>query len=193
VSHLWPSTRRLRSSLLSPASRRRTRGFAVELARGGPSGCALAAGLANSTAKPRVLLLEAGDNKEDRNPVELARPAARAQPDGPPARCVRDRGPAKSRPNEDHSLRVDGQRWLTFQDQSMNWGFKTTPQTDCNNREIDYLPCCRLLQGGGRGVLRSNWQGQRRGRSQTAHLRDASHQVVPRAMSTFDFIIVGSE
>ncbi|KAJ9482207.1 hypothetical protein VN97_g11234 [Penicillium thymicola] len=68
----------------------------------GPSGCALAAGLANSAAKPRVLLLEAGDNKEDRN------------------------------------LRIDGQRWLTFQDQSMNWGFKTTPQADCNNREIDY-------------------------------------------------------
>ncbi|CAG8405436.1 unnamed protein product [Penicillium salamii] len=68
----------------------------------GPSGSAIAAGLANSTAKPRVLLLEAGDAKEDRN------------------------------------LRVDGQRWTTFTDQSMNWGFKTTPQPDCANREIDY-------------------------------------------------------
>jgi hypothetical protein len=34
----------------------------VDIARG-----TTAAGLANSTAKPRVLLLEAGDNKEDRN------------------------------------------------------------------------------------------------------------------------------
>ncbi|KAJ5773853.1 hypothetical protein N7457_008749 [Penicillium paradoxum] len=68
----------------------------------GPAGSTLAAGLANSAAKPSVLLLEAGENNEDRN------------------------------------LRVDGQRWITFQDQSMNWGFKTTPQPDCANREIDY-------------------------------------------------------
>ncbi|KAJ5129836.1 uncharacterized protein N7515_005875 [Penicillium bovifimosum] len=68
----------------------------------GPSGSALAAGLAKAAAKPRILLLEAGDLNEDRN------------------------------------LRVDGQRWLTFQDKSMNWGYKTTPQPDCNNREIDY-------------------------------------------------------
>ncbi|KAJ5112230.1 hypothetical protein N7532_000275 [Penicillium argentinense] len=68
----------------------------------GPAGSTLAAQLANSPAKPSVLLLEAGDNKEDRN------------------------------------LRVDGQRWTTFMNQSMNWGFKTTPQADCNNREIDY-------------------------------------------------------
>ena len=69
---------------------------------GGPAGSALAAQLANSNAKPQVLLLEAGETKEDRN------------------------------------LRVDGQRWITFQNQSMNWGFKTTPQKDCNDREIDY-------------------------------------------------------
>ncbi|KAJ5719869.1 hypothetical protein N7493_006747 [Penicillium malachiteum] len=68
----------------------------------GPAGSVLAAQLANSTAKPSVLLLEAGDSKEDRN------------------------------------LRIDGQRWITFQNQDMNWGYKTTPQSDCNNREIDY-------------------------------------------------------
>lgn len=33
---------------------------------------------------------------------------------------------------------MDGQRWITFQNQSMNWGYKTTPQSDCNDREIDY-------------------------------------------------------
>lgn len=68
----------------------------------GPAGSALAAKLANSKGKPSVLLLEAGEEKTDRN------------------------------------LRVDGQRWITFQNQSMNWGYKTTPQEDCNNREIDY-------------------------------------------------------
>ncbi|KAF7718970.1 Glucose-methanol-choline oxidoreductase [Penicillium ucsense] len=68
----------------------------------GPAGSALAAGLAQSAARPQVLLLEAGDDKRDRN------------------------------------LRVDGQRWITFQNQDMNWGYKTTPQDDCNNREIDY-------------------------------------------------------
>lgn len=41
-------------------------------------------------------------------------------------------------PNDDRNLRVDGQRWLTFQNQAMNWGYKTTPQPDCNSREIDY-------------------------------------------------------
>lgn len=40
--------------------------------------------------------------------------------------------------NEDHNLRVDGQRWLTFQNKDMNWGYKTSAQSDCNNREIDY-------------------------------------------------------
>ncbi|KAJ5583006.1 hypothetical protein N7535_001626 [Penicillium sp. DV-2018c] len=68
----------------------------------GPAGSTLAAGLAQSAAKPRILLLEAGDLIEDRN------------------------------------LRVDGQRWITLQNKSMNWGFKTTPQSECNNREIDY-------------------------------------------------------
>lgn len=41
-------------------------------------------------------------------------------------------------PNDDHSLRVDGQRWLTFQNQDMNWGYKTSPQEHCANRAIDY-------------------------------------------------------
>ncbi|KAE8154984.1 hypothetical protein BDV25DRAFT_135320 [Aspergillus avenaceus] len=40
--------------------------------------------------------------------------------------------------NSDHDLRVDGQRWLTFQNKNMNWGYKTAPQEHCNNREIDY-------------------------------------------------------
>ncbi|RFU74908.1 hypothetical protein TARUN_7326 [Trichoderma arundinaceum] len=69
---------------------------------GGPSGSALAKGLANSTKKPSVLLLEAGGT------------------------------------NDDHKLRVDGQRWLTFLNQNMNWGYKTSPQEHCNNRELDY-------------------------------------------------------
>ncbi|KAL3476517.1 hypothetical protein BJX99DRAFT_227895 [Aspergillus californicus] len=40
--------------------------------------------------------------------------------------------------NEDPNLRVDGQRWLTFQNKDMNWGYKTAPQEHCNKREIDY-------------------------------------------------------
>ncbi|KAK4194371.1 hypothetical protein QBC40DRAFT_270160 [Triangularia verruculosa] len=40
--------------------------------------------------------------------------------------------------NDDNSLRVDGQRWLTFVKEGMNWGYMTTPQEYCNNREIDY-------------------------------------------------------
>lgn len=40
--------------------------------------------------------------------------------------------------NEDLDLRVDGQRWLTFMKQEMNFGYKTTPQEHAKNREIDY-------------------------------------------------------
>jgi choline dehydrogenase-like flavoprotein len=40
--------------------------------------------------------------------------------------------------NENKDLRVDGQRWTTFMNQDMNWGFKTTPQENCNGRECDY-------------------------------------------------------
>ncbi|KAK2795978.1 hypothetical protein FQN51_009523 [Onygenales sp. PD_10] len=40
--------------------------------------------------------------------------------------------------NEGREVRVDGQRWITFQNKDMNWGYKTTPQENCNNREIDY-------------------------------------------------------
>lgn len=40
--------------------------------------------------------------------------------------------------NDDRNMRVDGKRWLTFQNKNMNWGYKTSPQTYCNNREIDY-------------------------------------------------------
>ncbi|EER45194.1 glucose-methanol-choline oxidoreductase [Histoplasma capsulatum H143] len=68
----------------------------------GPAGSAVASGLARARANPTVLLLEAGDNLEDRN------------------------------------LRVDGQRWLTFQNRNMNWGYKTVPQEYCNNCELDY-------------------------------------------------------
>lgn len=40
--------------------------------------------------------------------------------------------------NGDRNLRVDGQRWTTFQNNGMNWGYKTTAQDHCNDREIDY-------------------------------------------------------
>lgn len=62
----------------------------------------MAAGLAKSTQRPRVLLLEAGGR------------------------------------NDDRTLRVDGKRWATFMDGSLNWGYKTTPQDHCNGRELDY-------------------------------------------------------
>ncbi|PGH10324.1 hypothetical protein GX51_00081 [Blastomyces parvus] len=77
-------------------------GFDFIVVGSGPAGSAVAAGLAGAPANPKVLLLEAGDNVEDRN------------------------------------LRVDGQRWLTFQNKNMNWGYKTAPQEYCNNRELDY-------------------------------------------------------
>ncbi|KAI1337491.1 hypothetical protein F5Y15DRAFT_390578 [Xylariaceae sp. FL0016] len=68
----------------------------------GPSGAAVAAGLANTAKKPKVLLLEAGG------------------------------------PNGEKDLRIDGKRWITFQEKDMNWGYKTTPQADCGGRELDY-------------------------------------------------------
>ncbi|KAF4955977.1 hypothetical protein FGADI_4150 [Fusarium gaditjirri] len=40
--------------------------------------------------------------------------------------------------NQDRNLRVDGQRWTTFLNQDMNWGYKTVPQEFANNRELDY-------------------------------------------------------
>ncbi|KAM7217464.1 pyranose dehydrogenase 3 [Rhypophila decipiens] len=40
--------------------------------------------------------------------------------------------------NSDNNLRVDGKRWLTFMNKDMNYGYKTAPQPDANNREIDY-------------------------------------------------------
>lgn len=40
--------------------------------------------------------------------------------------------------NDDKSLRVDGKRWTTFMEEKMNWGYKTTPQEHCNNRQLDY-------------------------------------------------------
>ncbi|PKS06064.1 hypothetical protein jhhlp_007898 [Lomentospora prolificans] len=41
-------------------------------------------------------------------------------------------------PNDDRNLRVDGQRWITFFNEQMNWGYKTAPQVHCANREINY-------------------------------------------------------
>ncbi|KAI1345485.1 hypothetical protein F5Y01DRAFT_300437 [Xylaria sp. FL0043] len=69
---------------------------------GGPAGCAAAAGLAKSSKKPSVLLLEAGND------------------------------------NTDRKLRVSGQRFTTFMNPDVNWGYKTTPQDDCGGRELDY-------------------------------------------------------
>ncbi|KAJ4016307.1 hypothetical protein NW752_003430 [Fusarium irregulare] len=40
--------------------------------------------------------------------------------------------------NADRNLRVDGQRWLTFMNKDMNWGYKTTPQEHADSRELDY-------------------------------------------------------
>ncbi|KAL4865926.1 hypothetical protein BDV12DRAFT_210807 [Aspergillus spectabilis] len=40
--------------------------------------------------------------------------------------------------NTDLSLRIDGQRWTTFQQESLNWGYKTIPQQHCNGKELDY-------------------------------------------------------
>ncbi|KAI1215022.1 GMC oxidoreductase [Annulohypoxylon truncatum] len=40
--------------------------------------------------------------------------------------------------NDDKDLRVDGQRWVTYQNKAMNWGYKTAPQEHCAGREIDY-------------------------------------------------------
>ncbi|KAJ8108482.1 hypothetical protein ONZ43_g6412 [Nemania bipapillata] len=40
--------------------------------------------------------------------------------------------------NGDRNLRVSGQRFTTFMNPDLNWGYKTTPQTDCAGRELDY-------------------------------------------------------
>jgi choline dehydrogenase-like flavoprotein len=40
--------------------------------------------------------------------------------------------------NADPNLRVDGQRWTTLTNTDMNWGYKTTPQTHCAGRELNY-------------------------------------------------------
>ncbi|KAI0206635.1 hypothetical protein F4808DRAFT_1156 [Astrocystis sublimbata] len=69
---------------------------------GGPGGCGTAAGIARSSKKPSVLLIEAGSD------------------------------------NADPSLRVSGQRFTTFMNAAMNWGYKTTPQEDCKDRELAY-------------------------------------------------------
>jgi choline dehydrogenase-like flavoprotein len=40
--------------------------------------------------------------------------------------------------NADPNLRIDGHRWLTFMNKDVNWGYKTTPQAHCGDRELDY-------------------------------------------------------
>ncbi|KAL2206841.1 alcohol oxidase [Sarocladium strictum] len=40
--------------------------------------------------------------------------------------------------NDDINQRVDGQRWTTFTNQEMNWGFKTVPQKNLDKRVLDY-------------------------------------------------------
>ncbi|GIK07719.1 hypothetical protein Aspvir_003386 [Aspergillus viridinutans] len=39
---------------------------------------------------------------------------------------------------DDKSLHVDGQRWNTFLNKEVNWGYKTVPQENCNGRQLDY-------------------------------------------------------
>jgi choline dehydrogenase-like flavoprotein len=40
--------------------------------------------------------------------------------------------------NSDRNARVDGQRWTSFMNPEMNWGYQTVPQEHVNNRKIDY-------------------------------------------------------
>ncbi|KAI0872552.1 hypothetical protein GGS24DRAFT_518476 [Hypoxylon argillaceum] len=40
--------------------------------------------------------------------------------------------------NADHGLRVHGQRFTTFMNQELNWGYKTSPQAECGGRVLDY-------------------------------------------------------
>ncbi|KAJ6023699.1 hypothetical protein N7540_004496 [Penicillium herquei] len=40
--------------------------------------------------------------------------------------------------NDDESKRVDGKRWTTFMEPTMNWGYKTVPQEACSGRVLDY-------------------------------------------------------
>ncbi|KAI0892479.1 GMC oxidoreductase [Annulohypoxylon nitens] len=49
--------------------------------------------------------------------------------------------------NDDHDLRVDGKRWTTLFNEDLNWGYKSTTQEHCGNREIG-LPGGRGLGGG---------------------------------------------
>ncbi|KAI0479536.1 hypothetical protein GGR56DRAFT_635556 [Xylariaceae sp. FL0804] len=40
--------------------------------------------------------------------------------------------------NADRDLRVSGQRFTTFMNKDLNWGYKTTPQENAAGRELDY-------------------------------------------------------
>ncbi|KAI2472760.1 GMC oxidoreductase [Annulohypoxylon bovei var. microspora] len=49
--------------------------------------------------------------------------------------------------NDDRNLRVDGQRWTTFFNTDLDWGYKTTAQEHCGNQEIN-IQAGRGLGGG---------------------------------------------
>lgn len=40
--------------------------------------------------------------------------------------------------NDDHMMRIDGKRFITMLNEEMSWGYKTVPQPECENRELDY-------------------------------------------------------
>ncbi|KAJ5691816.1 hypothetical protein N7462_001239 [Penicillium macrosclerotiorum] len=40
--------------------------------------------------------------------------------------------------NDDKLLKISGKRWATFTEEGLNYGYKTTPQEHCGNRQIDY-------------------------------------------------------
>jgi hypothetical protein len=68
----------------------------------GASGCVVAARLANTKQRLKVLLLEAGSN------------------------------------NGDIPYRVPADRFKTFQEATLNWGYKTVPQNHLKGQQIDY-------------------------------------------------------
>ena len=71
----------------------------VNFSTGGPSGCSVAARLAQSSSKPSVLLLEAGGD------------------------------------NKDLSYLIPADRFTLFgKEPSLNWGYKTEPQTQLKGK-----------------------------------------------------------
>ncbi|KAI0010835.1 hypothetical protein F4779DRAFT_616277 [Xylariaceae sp. FL0662B] len=39
--------------------------------------------------------------------------------------------------NDNRNLCVDGQRWMTFMNKDMNWGYQTVPPKYCDNCILD--------------------------------------------------------